>query len=98
MQQIDAVIDQFRLREIRTTLETLGVEDFMESKIQCHQQGLAMKFRGATLMANFVEKVKLEIIAEDESVSSIVEAIGSVARTGDGKDCRISIHPYLEVG
>ncbi len=97
MQQIDAIIDQFKLGEIRSTLEAMGIEDFMESRIQCHQQGVAMKFRGATLMANFVEKVKLEIIAEDESVSSIVEAIGSIARNGGGKDCRISIHPYQAV-
>ena len=97
MQQIDAIIDQFKLTEVRSTLEDMGIEDFMESTIKCHQRGPEMKFRGATLMANIVEKVKLEIIAEDKSVSKIVKAIGTIARTGDKKDCRISIHPYLEV-
>jgi len=97
MQQIDVVIDQFKLKEVRSTLEDMGIEDFMESTIKCHQQGRELKFRGATLMANSVEKVKLEIIAEDESVTGIVEAIGAIARTGDKKDCRIAIHPYLEV-
>lgn len=97
MQQIDAVIDQFMLKEVRSTLQDMGIEDFMESTIKCHQQGREMKFRGATLTANIVEKVKLEIIAEDDSVTRIVDAIGSITRTGDKKDCRISIHPYLEV-
>ena len=97
MQQIDAVIDQFKLSEVRSTLEEMGIGDFMESTIKCHQQGPAMKFRGATLMASIVEKVKLEIIAEDESVPKIVETIGAIARAGGKKDCRISIHPYLEV-
>ena len=97
MQQIDAVIDQFKLKEVRSTLEDLGIEDFMESTIKCHQQGREMKFRGAILMANIVEKVKLEIIAADESVTRIVEAIGAIARSGGKENCRISIHPYLEV-
>ena len=97
MQQIEAVVDQFKLPELRSVLEDMGIEDFMESRIKCHQQGQVMKFRGATLMANIVEKVKLEIIAEDDSVTRIVEAIGAIARTGREEDCRIAIHPCLEV-
>ena len=97
MQQIEAVIDQFKLQEVRSTLEEMGIEDFMESTIKCHQKGQAMVFRGAKLMANIVTKVKLEIIAADDSVTGIVEAIGAIARTGRKEDCRIAIHPYQEV-
>jgi len=97
MQQIEAVIDQFKMLEVRSALEDLGIEDFMESTIKCHQQGPMMKFRGALLMANTIEKVKLEIVAADESITRIVEVIGTIARTGRKEDCRITIHPYLEV-
>jgi len=97
MQQIEAVIDQFKLQEVRIALEDMGIEDFMESTIKCHQKGQVMIFRGARFMANIVEKVKLEIIAADDSVSRIVEAISAIARTGRKEDCRIAIHPYLEV-
>ena len=97
MQQIDAVIDQFKLQEVRSALEDMGIEDFMESTIKCHRKGQVMKFRGATFVANIVEKVKFEIIAADDSVTRIVEAIGAIARTGRKEDCRIAIHPYLEV-
>ncbi len=97
MQQIEAVIDQFKMHEVRSALENMGIENFMESTIKCHQKGQVMMFRGATFMANIVEKVKLEIIATDESVSRIVEAIGAIARTGRKEDCRITTHPYLEV-
>jgi len=51
----------------------------------------------ATFVSNIVEKVKLEIIAADESVGKITEAIGSIARTGRGEDCRIAVRPYLKV-
>ncbi len=97
MQQIEAIIDQFNLQEVRSALEGMGVEDFMESTIKCHQKGQVMIFRGARLMANIVEKVKLEIVTADDSVTRIVEAIGAITRTGRKEDCRIAIHPYLEV-
>lgn len=97
MQQIEAVIDRFKLQEVQCALEGMGIEDYMESTVKCHQKGQAMKFRGATFMANIVEKVKLEIIAADDSVARIVEAIAAIARTDHKEDCRIAIHPYLEI-
>ena len=97
MQQIEAVIHQLKLQEVRDALEELGIHDFMESAILCHQKGQTMIFRGASFMANIVEKVKLEIIAADDSVAKIIEAIGSITRTGRKEDCRIAIRPYLEV-
>ena len=75
----------------------MGIDDFMESAIMCHQKGQTMVFRGATFMANIVEKVKLEIIAADDAVANIIEAIGSISKTGHREECRIAIRPYLEV-
>lgn len=97
MKQIEAIIHQFKLQEVRSALEEMGIDDFMESAIICHQKGQTMMFRGASFMANIVEKVKFEIVAADDSVAKIVEAIGSITRTGRKEDCRIFIRPYLEV-
>lgn len=97
MKQIEAVIQQFKLQEVRDALEEMGIDDVMESAVQCHQKGRTMIFRGASFMANIVEKVKLEIVVADDSVGRIIEAIGSIARTGRKEDCRIAIRPYLEV-
>jgi nitrogen regulatory protein PII len=97
MKQIEAVIQQFKLQEVRYALEDMGIDDFMESAIMCHQKGQTMVFRGASFMTNIVEKVKLEIIAADESVAGIIEAIGTITGTGRREDCRIAIRPYPEV-
>jgi nitrogen regulatory protein PII len=97
MKQIEAVIHQLKLQEVREALEEMGINDFMESAILCHQKGQTMMFRGASFMANIVEKVKLEIIAADDAAASIIETIGSIARTGNKEDCRIAIRPFLEV-
>lgn len=95
MQQIEAVIDQFRMPEVRCALEEMGIDDFMESPIKCHQKGEVLIFRGAALMETLVEKVKLEIVAADEAVTGIVEAIGAITQRGRKGDCRIAILPYL---
>jgi len=98
MKQIETVINRLKLEEVRIALDEIGVEDLMESDVitHSHQKGQVMIFRGARFVANLVEKVKLEIIAADDSVGKIVEAIGSIARTERKEDCRIAIRPYLE--
>ena len=97
MKQIEAVINQLKLQEVRDALEEIGISDFMESAILCHQKGQTMIFRGASFMTDIVEKVKLEIITADDSVAKIIETIGLITRTEKKDDCRISIRPYLEV-
>jgi nitrogen regulatory protein PII len=95
---IEAVINRPKLEEVCSALDEIGVEDFMESDVLAHsqQKGQVMIFRGARFLANLVEKVKLEIIAADDSVGNIVEVISSIARTERKEDCRIAIRPYLE--
>ena len=99
MKQIDAVIPKFMLQEVQNALDEIGVKDFMESAIICHdhQKGQIMIYRGARFVANIVEKVKLEIIAADDSVDKIIKVISSIAKTGSRADCRISLRPYLEI-
>ncbi len=97
MKQIEAVIDQFKLQEVRSALEDMGVEEIMESTIRCRRKGQTMMFRGATFMATIVEKVRIEIVAADDAVAGIIDTIASIARSGRTEGCRIAIHPYLEM-
>lgn len=97
MKQIEAVINQLKMQEVREALEAIGINDFMESAIMCHQKGQTMMFRGASFMANIVEKVKLEIIAADDAVAAIIDVIGTISRSGCKDECRIAIRPYVEV-
>jgi nitrogen regulatory protein P-II 1 len=98
MKLIEAVINKFKLQEVRNALDDMGVVDFMESSIICHsQKGQVMIFRGAKFVANVVERVKLEIISADDSTEKIIEVISSVVKSENRDDCRIAIRPYLEV-
>lgn len=97
MQQIEAVIDPYRLQEVRDALESMGIGDYAESTVRCHQKGRPMMFRGATFMATIAEKIKLEIVAADDMVDAIIDTIASVARAGHVAECRFAIHPSLKV-
>ena len=98
MKLIEAIIKPVKLDEVKSALAKIGIEEFMESAIICHgrRQGEAMSYRGAEYVANFVEKAKLEVVAADESVGKIIEAIANIAKTERKEDCRIYILPFLE--
>lgn len=95
---IEAIIKPVKLDEVKSALAKIGINDFMESAIFCHgrQKGQAMVYRGAEYFSNFVEKVKLEVIAADDSVGKIIEAIGNIAKTERRDDCRIYVLPFIE--
>ena len=97
MKLIEAIIKPVKLEEVKSALQKIGIEDVMESALICHgrQKGQAMFFRDAEYMADFVEKIKLEIIAADDSVGKIVEVIGNIAKTERMEDCRIFILPFV---
>jgi nitrogen regulatory protein PII len=97
MKQIEAVINQSKLQEVRDALEEMGIDDVMEIAVVCRQKGRTMMFRGATFMADLAEKVKLEIVAADDAVARIVKVIGTITGTGRREDCRIAVRPYLEM-
>lgn len=96
MQQIEAIIRRFKLQEVRDALEEMGVDDFMESTVLCHEKGPPMRFRGATFPADIVEKVKLDIIAADDAAAGIIATLGAIGGSGRREECRIACRPYPE--
>jgi nitrogen regulatory protein P-II 2 len=98
MKLVEAVIQKLKLQEVRNALDEMGVEDFRESSVICHgQHGETMRFRGAELVVNMVERVKVEIIAADDVAVKIINVISSIAKTGNKQDCHIGVRSYLEV-
>jgi nitrogen regulatory protein PII len=82
----------------KSCLLEMGIEDIMESALISHgrKKGQSMFYRGAEFVIDFVEIIKLEIIAGDESVGKIIEVIGTIAKTERKEDCRIFILPFVE--
>ena len=90
MKKIEAVIKPFKLDEVKEALQEVGVQGLsvIEVKGFGRQKGHTELYRGAEYVVDFLPKVKIEIILDDDMVESAVDAIVSAAKTekiGDGK-------------
>jgi nitrogen regulatory protein P-II 1 len=90
MKLITAVIKPFKLDDVKTAIEQVGVVGLTISDVRGfgRQGGHSETYRGAEYQIDFVPKTKLEIIVDDESVGAVVEALTRSAATGkigDGK-------------
>ncbi len=90
MKKIEAVIKPFKLDEVKEALQDVGVQGLsvIEVKGFGRQKGHTELYRGAEYVVDFLPKVKIEIILDDDMVEPAVEAIVAAAKTekiGDGK-------------
>ena len=90
MKKIEAIIKPFKLDEVKEALQDVGIQGITvtEAKGFGRQKGHTELYRGAEYVVDFLPKVKLEVVVEDQLVERAVEAIEQAARTGrigDGK-------------
>src|SRR5882762_2752183 len=90
MKKIEAIIKPFKLDEVKDALNQIGLKGItvLEAKGFGRQKGHTELYRGAEYVVDFLPKVKIELILEDEMVEKAVEAIRTSAHTGrigDGK-------------
>src|SRR3954465_12391262 len=90
MKKIEAVIKPFKLDEVKEALQEVGLQGItvIEAKGFGRQKGHTELYRGAEYVVDFLPKVKLEIVLNDDLVDDAVEAIRKAAQTGrigDGK-------------
>jgi nitrogen regulatory protein P-II 2 len=90
MKLIIAIVKPFKLDEVREALVAAGVEGLTISEVKGYgrQKGQTEIYRGAEYQVNFVPKVKLEAVVDDETLPGAVQAIRGAASTGkigDGK-------------
>jgi nitrogen regulatory protein P-II 1 len=87
---ITSIIKPFRVDDVKAALKTAGITGITVSEVQGvgRQGGHTEVYRGTEYAIDFLPKVKLEIVADDADVQSIVDVIVGAARTdkiGDGK-------------
>ncbi len=90
MKKIEAIIKPFKLDEVKEALQDVGIQGLsvIEVKGFGRQKGHTELYRGAEYIVDFLPKVKIEIVLDDDQVDAAVEAIVEAARTekiGDGK-------------
>ena len=90
MKKIEAIIKPFKLDEVKEALQDVGVQGLsvIEVKGFGRQKGHTELYRGAEYIVDFLPKVKIEVVLDDDQVDAAIEAIVDAARTekiGDGK-------------
>jgi nitrogen regulatory protein P-II 1 len=90
VKKIEAIIKPFKLDEVKEALQDIGVQGLsvIEVKGFGRQKGHTELYRGAEYVVDFLPKVKIEVVLDDEQVDGAIEAIVTAAKTdkiGDGK-------------
>ncbi len=102
MKKIEAIIKPFKLDEVKEALHDVGVSGITvtEAKGFGRQKGHTELYRGAEYVVDFLPKVKLEVVVDDDLAARVVEAIAAAAQTGrigDGKIFVIPVESALRI-
>ena len=99
MKKIEAIIKPFKLDEVKDELNNLGVIGLtvLEVKGYGRQRGHTELYRGAEYAVDFLPKIKIEIIVQDDLADEVIETIKKKAHTGKIGDGKIFISNIDEV-
>jgi nitrogen regulatory protein P-II 1 len=98
MKKIEAIIKPFKLDEVKEALHDVGVSGITvtEARGFGRQKGHTELYRGAEYVVDFLPKVKLEVVVDDNLADRVVEAIMGAAQTGRIGDGKIFVIPVEE--
>src|SRR5437867_10106304 len=98
MKKIEAIIKPFKLEEVKEALAEIGVEGMTVSEVKGfgRQKGQTELYRGSEYVADFLPKIKLELVISDDKVGDAIAAIIKSARTGKIGDGKIFVLPVEE--
>ena len=98
MKKLEAIIRPHLLESVKDALQALGVQGMTISEVKGfgRQKGHTEVYRGSEYKVEFVPKLKVEVIVDDELVEQATDAIVKTARTGKLGDGKIFIFPVDE--
>ncbi|MEM8830025.1 MAG: P-II family nitrogen regulator [Cyanobacteria bacterium P01_G01_bin.19] len=99
MKKIEAIIRPFKLDEVKIALVNAGVVGMTVSEVRGfgRQKGQTERYRGSEYTVEFLQKLKLEIVIEEDQVDMVVDKIIAAARTGEIGDGKIFVYPVDQV-
>lgn len=99
MKKIEAIIRHYKLEDVKNALAEKGITGMTVSEVRGfgRQRGHKEQYRGAEYRVDFLPKIKMEIVVNDQQVPTVIETINASARTGKVGDGKIFISPLTEV-
>jgi len=95
MKLVTAIIKPFKLDDVKTALEGVGVKGITVSEVQGYgrQKGHTEVYRGAEYTIDFVPKVKVEVLVDEATAGAVVDAVVAAAQTGSIGDGKVWVTP-----
>jgi len=99
MKKIEAIIKPFKIDDVKEALTDVEISRITISEVKGHgrQQGHTELYRGNEYVVEYLPKVKVEIVVNDEFVEKAIEAIINGAKTGKIGDGKIFVMPVEDV-
>ena len=99
MKKIEAIIRPFKLDDVKMALVNAGIVGMTVTEVRGfgRQKGQVERYRGSEFTVEFLQKLKLDIVVEDDKVDVVVSAIQEAARTGEIGDGKIFVSPIEAV-
>jgi nitrogen regulatory protein PII len=93
MKKIEAIIRPFKLEDVKIALVNAGIVGMTVSEVRGfgRQKGQVERYRGSEFTVEFLQKLKLEIVVDDNQVDTVVSAVQDAARTGEIGDGKIFV-------
>ena len=99
MKKVEAIIKPFKLDDVKENLSEIGVHGLTATEVKGfgRQKGHTELYRGAEYIVDFLPKVKIEVVVDDDLVWKVVDVIEQSARSGKIGDGKIFVLPVEEV-
>ena len=99
MKLITGVVKPFKLDDVKAALESFGITGITVSEVQGYgrQRGHTEVYRGAEYRVDFVPKVRVEVLVDDDDADDVVDVIIKSAATGKIGDGKVWVTPIETV-
>ncbi len=93
MKKVEAIIRPFKLEDVKLSLVNAGIVGMTVSEVRGfgRQKGQVERYRGSEFTVEFLQKLKVEVVVEDEKVEQVIQAISEAAKTGEIGDGKLFI-------
>jgi nitrogen regulatory protein P-II 1 len=98
MKKIEAIVQPFKLEEVKEALKNIGIDGMTISEVRGHgrQKGHKEVYRGQEYNVDLLPKVRFDLVVPDQRLDEVVEALTNAARTGKIGDGKIFVYDVAE--
>ncbi|MBM3766324.1 MAG: P-II family nitrogen regulator [Acidobacteria bacterium] len=98
MKKIEAVIQPFKLEEVKEALKAIGVDGMTVTEVRGHgrQKGHKEVYRGQEYQVDLLPKVKVEMVVASGRADEVISAVAAAAKTGKIGDGKIFVYEVAE--